>query len=89
MVRSATLRASSRPLEVAAAIVRSRRGQRVPDQLDRLAHQVGEARGKARMLEQLDGASQRRQVVRRHVVGFNLDGGRRGNNLSGSPSINA
>jgi len=47
--------------------VRGGSGERISDELDRLADDIGEPRGEARMFKQGNGSSQRRQVVFAHA----------------------
>ena len=47
--------------------LRGRQGQRVANEFDRFADDIGEPRGKARVFQGLNGASERRQVGLCHI----------------------
>ena len=74
IVRSAACSATSSAVVVAVAIGRG--GERVADELDRLAREHGQPRHEARMLKRLRGAPQLVQIVLGHIRQGQLRGPR-------------
>lgn len=67
IVRNATLRATSRLLEVAVAIAFEAAAGNTSDELNRLAQHIGEARSKSRMFKRSNGTSQCCQIFGRYA----------------------